>query len=179
MAPSLRNLAVFHSPSLTIEHEIEISHAGHWEWLPAVPHMWPPCRRRRTLWFKSFFLLNNVTHVGLFQLRKMKPSSERSRKYWDLYSFIYHARGLVAVLGWGANRGQCPGNCVQTPPVAPRQGICNNNTVTDFLQWFCTEGKGSLLPNQKCWNCKQCVKSHLSLVWMKDLSFFPRLYVSL
>lgn len=25
----LRNLAVFHSLSLTIEHEIEISHAGH------------------------------------------------------------------------------------------------------------------------------------------------------
>ena len=28
MAPSLRNLAVVHSPSLTIEHEIEMSVAG-------------------------------------------------------------------------------------------------------------------------------------------------------
>ena len=30
----------------------------------------------------------------------------------------------------------------------------------------------SLLPNQNCWNCKYCFKSHLSLVWMRDLSFF-------
>ena len=42
------------------------------------------------------------------------------------------------------------------------------------LQWFCTERKGGnkvSLPNQNCWNCKYC------FVWMRDLSFFSRLYV--
>lgn len=39
MAPSLRNLAVVHSPSLTIEHEIEMSVAGQWEGRPAVAHV--------------------------------------------------------------------------------------------------------------------------------------------
>ena len=43
-----------------------------------------------------------------------------------------------AVLG-GPNRGQCPCNSESEPPW---QGVCINNTMTDFLQWLCFEGKG-------------------------------------
>ena len=47
-----------------------------------------------------------------------------------------------AVLG-GANRGQCPRNSEPWTPLWPpaRQGVCINNTMTDFLQWFCSEGE--------------------------------------
>ena len=36
--------------------------------------------------------------------------------------------------GRGANRGQCPLNSESGPPCGPRQGVCINNTMTDFLQ---------------------------------------------
>ena len=38
----------------------------------------------------------------------------------------------------GANRCQCPRNSESGPPCGPpKQGVCINNTMTDFLQWFC------------------------------------------
>lgn len=42
-----QNLVVFHFLSLTIRHEFEISHAEHWEWLPAVLQVYFPWVRRR------------------------------------------------------------------------------------------------------------------------------------
>ena len=86
----------------------------------------------------------------------------------------------AVVLGWG-NRGQCPRNSESGPPCGPP-----NRESASIIQWqiwcndFVLKGKAeikclnSLLPNQNCWNCKYCFKSHLSLVWMRDLSFFPR-----
>ena len=71
-------------------------------------------------------------------------------------------------------------NSESGPPCGP-----TDRESASIIQWqiscndFVLKGKvkikclSSLLPNQNCWNSKNCFKSHLSLVWMRDLSFFP------
>ena len=80
---------------------------------------------------------------------------------------------------WGGdNRGQCPCYSESGPPVAPDMMSASIIQWQIFCNDFALKGKveinclSSLLPNQNCWNCKYCFKSHLSLVWMRDLSFF-------
>ena len=59
----------------------------------------------------------------------------------SLYDYLKQFYEKVSDRG-GSNRGQCPCNSESGPPVAPQQGVCINNTMTDFLHWFCFEGKG-------------------------------------
>ena len=76
----------------------------------------------------------------------------------------------VAVRG-GPNRGQCPRNSESGPPCGPpERRVCINNTMTAFLQWFCTEGKGGTKVSQQFTT---------QLKMFLHLSFFPGLYASL
>ena len=88
-----------------------------------------------------------------------------------------------AVLGGGATGASAPVTLSLDPRGPPERESASiiqwQISCTDFVLKGKVEIKciSSLLPNQNCWNCKHCLKSHLSLVWMRDLSFFHGLYV--
>ena len=70
----------------------------------------------------------------------------------------------------GSTGAGAPVTLSPDPPVAPPTGSLHQLYTDRFPAVCCAEGKG-----QNCWNCKYCFKSHLSLVWMRDLPFFPGL----